>query len=432
MSHQGIVAEGRYRIEKLLKKGPASNIYHAVDAGTGRRVILKTFAADTQARGDIIRFHTEQEILSEITHPSVVRIHGHGCFEHLGDTVQYVAMEYVEGRTLEEALACGETFTIDEVIRGALGLCGALEAIHGRGIIHGDLKPENIIINDGRGAPASLTLIDFGSARLKNFDRHGPDGHIDGTFACMAPEQCGLIHAPVEEASDLYSTGVLLYRLLTGSYPFTGNSLSALLYNKISKTPEPPSRLNADVPAVLDEIVLRLLEKEPLSRYREVSGLIHDLDRAGRGDINFSPGEQDFGRVCFKAPLIGRDREITALEELYREASRGRAACCMVIGEAGIGKTRLLREYRKSLMTRGVLVLEGRALEMEYRDTWSLFRGTMKEYLKIFQRYDDGEEGPRGSFPPAGTCRLRRRRDRSCAGHATHPGEMPSACRAGA
>ena len=387
MYSENTMIADRYRIGKLLKEGPASRVYAAFDTRNKRPVVLKAFTVEPGRLGDIIRFHSEQQIIAEIDHSSVVKIHDHGSMGRFGGPEQYVAMEHVPGITLGEALGDGDTFTFQEIISGAINLCGALEAVHGQGLIHCDIKPENIIVTARDAVSMSVTLIDFGSARLKKFERERSGEFIDGTFACIAPEQCGLIHAAVEEASDLYSLGVLLYRLLAGTYPFKGDSLSALLHSKISRTPPLPSVYNPEVPAVLDEIVMKLLEKEPAHRYSEVSGLLHDLERISRGEYDFRPGEQDFGRVTFRSPVIGREREMSEMEEMAAQVLEGNAVYCLLTGEAGIGKTRFLQELKKSLMAKSWLVLEGRAVEHEGREPWSLFRSTMKTYLKIFQQY---------------------------------------------
>jgi len=388
MHSSGEIINERFRIDETLKTGHVSSLFKAFDMLDKRSIALKLFFFDSSPAADIIRFHTEQDLLKEIDHPSIVKIYEHGSCRGSGESEQFVAMEYTSGPNLEEFLNSGEDLSLEMIVAGAIELCGALETVHNRGIIHGDLKPENIILTEVEEKNNVLKLVDFGSARLKTFHEAEIDDYISGTFACMAPEQCGLVYAPVEEASDLYAMGVLLYRLCTGMYPFEGRSLSELLHHKISRMPPKPSRLKAEIPPVLDSLIMRLLAPEPSDRYRDAHGLGRDLERFAAGERNFFPGEKIPIGICATVPFTGRENELAEIENIYNNIREGEACFHVITGEAGIGKTRFLRELRKKLLARSACVLEGRALERENREPWSLFRGTMHEYLKIFQQYD--------------------------------------------
>ncbi len=392
MNLTGIRIEERYEIQDLLTEGGTSVIYRAHDMLKGFAVAIKILEPSTVSNRmeDVVRYQGAIEKISLVSHPNIIGILGSGSLiQTLGPPLQYLIMELSSASNLHDILKAGRKFSPDEAAEIVLQTCRGLGTAHGIGIIHADIKPGNILL-DMESGDISVKLIDFGLAHIKKpFESAGP-GDISGTFCYMPPEQAGIIRRNIDERSDLYSLGVTLYELLSGALPFCGNSLIAVLHEQAAKIPEPPSVHNAAVPKVLDAIALKLLAKEPGERYQSVAGLIRDLERFIKGDIDFSPGRSDISaRIDFNTALVGREAEMARLTSLLGDARGGKGRICLVSGEAGIGKTRLMEELRKQALSLGVPLIEGRAFNRENKNPHGPLHDALSDYLRQFRRYDE-------------------------------------------
>jgi serine/threonine-protein kinase len=263
------IIDGRYRVVSRLGSGGMADVYLAQDQLLGRDVAVKVlhhhFAEDQEF---VERFRREASSAAALSHPNIVAIFDRGEW----NGTYYIAMEYVAGRSLKtivrEQGAIEPTAAIDIVIQ----ILRAARFAHARGVIHRDLKPHNVILDDeGRAR-----VTDFGIARAGASDMT-LTGSIMGTAQYLSPEQAqGMA---VSAASDLYSVGVILYELLTGVVPFEGETAVAIAVKQVSAAPRPPSELNPALPATLDAIVLRALAKEPTERYMDSDELIAALER---------------------------------------------------------------------------------------------------------------------------------------------------------
>ena len=220
------------------------------------------------------RFRREAQAAASITHPNIVSVFDTGS----DDGIHFIVMEYVEGRTLAEILAGGGRILPDRAIDIAMDVDRALEAAHARGVIHRDIKPGNIML-DPRG---DVKVTDFGIARVTTTaDTVAQTAAIMGTAAYLSPEQAqGL---PNDGRSDIYSLGCVLYEMVTGRPPFLGDSPVAVASKQVLEQPVPPSRLNSDITADLDAVILRTLAKNPANRYQSADEMRADLERAKRG-----------------------------------------------------------------------------------------------------------------------------------------------------
>jgi diguanylate cyclase (GGDEF)-like protein len=235
---------------------------------------------------------------------------------------------------------------VGELIRVALGLTRAVAAMHGRGVVHRDICPANIVV----GTDGLPYLIDFALATTVAEIRPGFAHHTEivGTLPYLAPEQTGRTGRPVDQRADLYSVGTTLYELATGAPPFgTGDPLR-LIHDHLTRMPTPPTEVNRAVPPALSAIIMHLLEKEPDDRYQSAEGLIHDLAQLVEGDARLlRVGERDFPmRLLAPSRLFGRDAEIAALHVAFAEAMAGRSRGLLVSGAPGVGKTSLVNELR--------------------------------------------------------------------------------------
>jgi serine/threonine protein kinase len=255
---------GEYQLERLLGTGGMASVYCARHVDGGRPVAIKVIAphlvTDPRASG---RFEAEARAVMRIDHPNVIRVFQTG---RLSDGTLYQVMELLEGQDLGEVIARAGTLTPHQVLPYLRQICAGLQAAHDRGVVHRDLKPQNIFVLDGE--PTRLKLLDFGIAKLlAPGDTHNftATGVTLGTPRFIAPEQACGDKDRISPQTDLYSLGVILYVMLSGTPPFAGD-LEALLLSHVTE-PLPPLRTRAyEVPVTVADVVHRCLEKDPADR----------------------------------------------------------------------------------------------------------------------------------------------------------------------
>ncbi len=268
---------GPYRIVRRLGHGGMGTVYEGVHVETGGAAAVKLLSASlAQQEGFRSRFEGEIETLRKLNHPNIVRLFGFG--EQAGQL--FYAMELVDGNSLEEELERGRRFDWREVTRIGIRICGALRHAHDRGVIHRDIKPGNLLL----AGDDQVKLSDFGIARLFGYARLTNAGNVLGTAEYMAPEQAA--GRPAGPRADLYSLGAVFYALLTRRQLFRAGSLPEVLHKQRFETPEPVSRYAPDVPAMLEEIIAQLLQKDPDRRIpnaallaRQLAAMEHALSR---------------------------------------------------------------------------------------------------------------------------------------------------------
>src|SRR5712691_9577671 len=236
------VFDGRYKVVRKLGTGGMANVYLAEDQELGRRVAIKMLDdRHSQDEQFVERFRREAKNVAGLSHPNIVAIYDRGEAEG----TYYIAMEYLEGRTLKELLVRRGPTPITVAIDYARQIVGAVGFAHAKGIVHRDIKPHNVVVGpDGR-----LKVTDFGIAR-SGTSQMTEAGSIIGTAQYLSPEQAR--GTMVDQRSDLYSVGVVLYEMLTGSVPFTGDTPVEIAMRHLSDTPQPPSTLRPEIPPDLD------------------------------------------------------------------------------------------------------------------------------------------------------------------------------------
>jgi beta-lactam-binding protein with PASTA domain/tRNA A-37 threonylcarbamoyl transferase component Bud32 len=283
--------DGRYRIVRKLGTGGMANVYLAEDEVLGRRVAIKILN-DRHAGDDqfVERFRREAKNAASLSHPNIVSIYDRGEAEG----TYYIAMEYLDGRSLKELIVARGPAPVNVAIDYARQILGAIRFAHRHGIVHRDIKPHNVLV-DGEGR---LKVTDFGIARA-GASQMTEAGSIIGTAQYLSPEQAK--GAPVDQTSDLYSVGVVLYELLTGVVPFSGDTPVEIAMKHLSSAPEPPSVKRAEVPRELDLVVLRALAKDPADRYQSAEEMDADLARVARGAA-VSPATEEAATAIISRP----------------------------------------------------------------------------------------------------------------------------------
>ena len=364
----GTVVDGRYEILAAIGSGGLGTVYRARDVNDDATVALKmlNIVGDEAQR----RFLREFNILCRIRHARIVRSHKWGL--HAGKP--YFSMDYIQGRPLSDLIASAEDL---ERLRTAWLLPlirqigEGLAYIHEQGVVHRDLKPSNIMISEIEGKP-EVAILDLGLARFRESaePRVTPPGRPTGTVEYMSPEQ--IRARRTDQRSDLYSLGVVLYEILTGRPPFTGENPASVMFQHLRDLPPPPRPSAGGASSPIEESVMKLLEKEPIDRYSSAGSLLHDLtdkEEAGsdqeRGDDCFSPPhvEGTTDAPVLQPQFQGREREIKALREILRETGHGRGRVVLVSGVAGIGKSQVLEEFQADARVQGMRVLTGRCYE---------------------------------------------------------------------
>ncbi len=271
---------GRYELDGVVGRGGMAEVYRARDIRLDRIVAVKTLRDDL-ARDQTFqaRFRREAQSAASLNHPSIVAVYDTGE-DMVGHTpVPYIVMEYVDGRTLRDLLRDDRRLLPERALEITDGVLRALDYSHRNGIVHRDIKPGNVMLTRS----GDVKVMDFGIARAVS-DAQATmtqTAQVIGTAQYLSPEQAR--GERVDARSDLYSTGCLLYELLTGRPPFTGDSPVAIAYQHVRENPIPPSRVDPEIPPWADSIVLKAMAKDPGDRYQSAGDMRNDIQRALQG-----------------------------------------------------------------------------------------------------------------------------------------------------
>jgi len=319
----------RYEIGDLIGRGGMAQVHLGYDTRLSRTVAIKVLRTDLAADPMFLaRFRREAQSAAALNHPSIVSVYDTG--EETMDTptgqqisLPYIVMEYVRGRTVAALLSDGEPVPLNDAVQIVVGVLSALEYSHHEGIIHRDIKPGNVMITpDGK-----IKVMDFGIARAiaDSAATMTQTNSVGGTAQYLSPEQArGEV---VDTRSDLYSTGCLLYELLTGKPPFTGDSAVAVAYQHVSETPKLASEVHPEISEEIDRVVMKSLAKRREDRYQNAAEFRNDLLAAARGEgVNAPAPPGDAGR-----PAASRSSSITSC--------RCRSGCCATWRGRGRGRS---------------------------------------------------------------------------------------------
>ncbi len=321
----------RYEVLSLLGEGGMGAVYKAKDVELGRMVALKVIRPDlARNRAILDRFKQELILATQVTHRNVVRIYDLGEAEG----IKFITMEYVEGEDLAAILHQRTKLPPQEAVGVIEQVCRALEAAHNVGVIHRDLKPQNIMRENGTGR---ILVMDFGLAKTLEGDRMTQTGAMVGTMEYMSPEQA--LAGNLDQRSDIFSLGLIFYELLTGQTPFRADSALASLIKRTQERVVPVSEFDKSVPPELSQIVSRCLERDVALRYQSAAELLADLElwsgtgKSGIIAARLQPGPAQVGgreqtAACRRGrPGVAADRGPGVLPHTAQERgpSRGKA-----------------------------------------------------------------------------------------------------------
>ena len=265
---------GRYEVISVVGRGAMGTVYKALDPLIERTVAIKTISLDFSAaeRAEFEeRFFREAKSAGRLSHPNIVTIYDVGET----DDEAFIAMEFLEGQSLRELLDSGVVLEIPQICRIAKRIASALDYAHSNQVVHRDIKPGNIMIGRNR----EIKIMDFGIAKVAS-DSRTIDGTLLGSPKYMAPEQ--ILGQPVDGRADLFALGALLYEMLTGRAPFSGDNLNTIMYKIVNEDPVRPSKVTSLVPAEFDAIIARALAKRPEKRYQSARSFGNDLQKYER------------------------------------------------------------------------------------------------------------------------------------------------------
>lgn len=265
--------DGRYEIQEIIGIGGMAVVYKAYDSIDDRIVAVKVLK-DEYLKNDEFRrrFKNESKAVAVLSHPNIVKVYD----VSFGDRIQYIVMEYIDGITLKEYIDQQKVLTWKEAVHFTVQILRALSHAHERGIVHRDIKPQNIMmLEDG-----TIKVTDFGIARFAHSETHTMTDKAIGSVHYISPEQAR--GSFTDEKSDIYSVGVMLYEMLTGTLPFEADSAVSVAIMQMQETPQKLRDINPDIPEGLEEITLRAMQKDPDQRYQSAAEMLEDIERFKR------------------------------------------------------------------------------------------------------------------------------------------------------
>ncbi len=358
----GTILDNKYQIQAHLGTGGMGEVYRVLDLEQDREYALKILNEMMDGQAVRRRFHREFQMLSRLQHPRLVRTYTWGFAEER----PYFTMDYLPGKTLEKIIADQALlarFRASHFFALVQQLAEGMAYIHAQGAVHRDLKPSNIIVLETEEG-IETTFLDMGLAKLRHLHSGSitQTGAAIGTAEYMSPEQGKGLW--VDHRSDLYSLGVILYEMLTGAPPFSGQNPVSVILKHIRESPPPMSEVNIAVPEQIKQIVLKLLAKEAVDRYQSAEEVLRALNDVAPLEVVL-PGDElsDEHRKVMWSQFVGRESEMKTLRAMLQDVQAGKQRVVLISGEAGVGKSRLVEELLGDALIHDFLCLKGAGRE---------------------------------------------------------------------
>jgi two-component system sensor kinase len=369
------VIGGKYRVLRVLKHDRSGEHCLARDEETGSDVVVRLMKFSTMSAGMRLRLEHEAEVLRELGTPwiaGVLQVGEEG--EHL-----FVARRFVPGITLRERLAQGPLSAQDTMVLGRC-LFAALQAAHERGILHYGIRPSNIIVDES-GPVSTAVLGDFGLGSQASVDERSAEESVESA-SYLSPESAGALDHEVDETSDLYSAGIVLFECLSGHPPFRGDKTGVILYQHMTASVPELRSMGVDLPRALDDLIQRLLRKDPRDRYQTAQAVLMDLESiltCGTGQSAFVVGSHDRRPTLTEPALVGREAELGQVEEQISQVLAGQPSLVYLEAESGGGKTRLLSEIALRGVKAGMWVLRGQGTDQVGQKPLQVLNGIIEQ-----------------------------------------------------
>ncbi|MCP4756809.1 MAG: protein kinase [Proteobacteria bacterium] len=421
-SYLGRTLARRYHIQRLLGEGSMGQVFTVWDKWKHEQKALKLIdlRRNKVPLEALMRFKAEGDSLKNLDHPSIIKYQD---FINEGD-IYGLVMEYLPSPNLAQHLKENGPFPVEKAVSLARILAEALDFIHDTRLVHLDLKPSNILISSDSFGKLKIKVLDFGFSQIIGLSGSA----TGGTLFYMAPEQTGILHKTIDHRADLYALGIITYEVLTGHVPFSDENPGVLVYQHIARSPERPSSSRPDIPRIFEEIVLKLISKDPDDRYRTTGGLLHDLDKyqrlseeRGTPDVVFPLGDEDhWDSFPPTNPFVGREKEKTEFRRIVEQATGtpfkadsspedatsdekthgrhhrkrtrkryhhagGNGGMILLEGHRGIGKTAFLTELYNELQQESGVAWFHSPMKGEYEIPYI----TLKHILKNLESYLD-------------------------------------------
>jgi serine/threonine protein kinase/signal transduction histidine kinase/tetratricopeptide (TPR) repeat protein len=385
----------KYELITSISTGHESDVWLVRKKDSDEQFLLKSLKEYLGPSKEVInrriRFCHEMDIVSSLDHPKIAR----PIDTFVDDKTYAIIYPYRKGQTLAKALDKGAAYSENDAINIVFQILDALEYIHVRGIIHADINPYNVFLDDEKG----FRLLDFGISMTEEEARKLPEGRIVGTLPYLAPEQMGFTDFKIDTRTDLYCTGILLYRLLSENLPFGNHTsvdaISDLLNATLKKEVPPIKKINA----TLNAVILKALQPSPDDRYQTAEGFKDDLRYAfreleGHSDGLFILGEKDaIASVNRRKLFVARETEVSYLEKGYERLVQREFSSILIYARSGTGKTEIVREFSRRIAEDNCYFLPSKCNMFTPHQPYSIFRHIVCEFIAKMNRDTERNRG---------------------------------------
>ncbi|MDD4976507.1 MAG: AAA family ATPase, partial [Bacteriovorax sp.] len=383
-----------YTILELLGEGPRSKVFKGYHNDMPNKILcIKSFKAFQITKSEQKYYLQKIEQLKILNDPNfLIPLN----FKSSGDS-WFITREYFDGITLDQFIERQKKLEINKFLDIAIILCDLIDVIHQMGIIHGSIKPHNILIN-----PSSLIIkiVDFVSPLdVRNISHFIYDkDFVQSTLAYTSPEQTGRINYRVDFTTDIYSLGIVFYEMLAGKLPYNSEDPLEMIHYHMAKDATPIDQLNSKVPHIISDIISKMMSKRPEQRYQTANGISLDfikyqqqiLEGAEPEKVSFHLGEKDqHTRIKFISKMVGRDHEAQNILSCYEQVASGHFRSMFISGFSGIGKTRLIQELQKPIIKRRGYFTSGKFDVYQKNIPYSSLLQAFRNLVRIFLTESD-------------------------------------------
>jgi len=376
-----------FDIKDEIYNGSSTIIYRAIDIKNDKKVIIKLLKSDYPTKDEIKKFNYEFEISNRLGIDGIIRNYSIIDYKN----TKAIVMEDCGGRSIDKLIGgtTAKKLSLRNFLIAAIKITDILGKVHGKKIIHKDIKPHNILLNLDNG---DIRIIDFSiSTQLTKEQQElkAPED-LEGTLSYISPEQTGRMNRSVDYRSDFYSLGVTFYEMITGHVPFESDDPMELVHAHIAKIPVNPQEIIGEIPTVISDIIMKLLSKNAEDRYQSSYGLKNDFEKCymalqNKGSVDyFKIGENDISdRFQIPEKLYGREEEIKKLMGLFEKITEGGKELLFISGTPGIGKSSLINELYKPVTEHHGYFIKGKYDQFKKNIPYTAIQNALQEFTKL-------------------------------------------------